>query len=717
MDDRCATLTLIVGNMASGTRIARGLRPSARHSALIACAILFLPVDGLTLRAILADGCFVFKWNKKIDINEPTQKAIIVYAAGREDLLLQAKYEGPVDEFGWLIPVPSLPKVEEGSMQPFYELSQLTQREFDLGFREVAGAGPAKGRAHEAVDVIAVRTVGAYEVAILSAREAGSLTRWLRTHDYSIPAGRDGIIDDYIRKGWYFVAARIQLNGGVAFKMASGAFPKEPAAPAKTSKVIQRQLSSGELHPLLISFDTPQCIFPLRISAVGGKPSEVSVYVLSSEPLLDKVIFGGALAKLNQRQVIRDQGRPQRARSRQITMLNTRILYLGAQMYSLRPPGEQRAPDWSVQDLMTMAKEGLPAIPPDSLDDPSPAPQDLLQCLPVTSGRIPRCAKEMPRLRGKSWYLTKQVWTFRPEEMRDLAFQPAIPVAAAALPSPGGAFAAALLSRLGNGAIPFVVSACESTNATARINASSALGMLRDQRLAALLPALLKDQAPEVRLHAARGVARNWDPRLADSLIPLFSDPYPEIRVEAFVCLGFGDSPDRSSVYLELLKHPDPEVQGCALQVLWRMKTVVIPRENLLPLLGNSRIDTVTLALNLLEHGRPGTWPDQLWNQDSSTRPGAMTKELSSAEAAPLATNQFALARLMGLRILQRNADAKAIELTLSRLRDANPIVRNRAFAVLRKVTHQDISQADPAKWEVWWAANKAAFEALKPVQ
>ena len=77
------------------------------------------------------DGCFVapkFVWDKHRDINEPAQKAILVYDAGREDLILQVKYEGPVDEFGWLIPVPNLPTVQKGSMKCFYELSQYTQR-------------------------------------------------------------------------------------------------------------------------------------------------------------------------------------------------------------------------------------------------------------------------------------------------------------------------------------------------------------------------------------------------------------------------------------------------------------------------------------------------------------------------------------------------------------------------------------------------------------
>jgi len=79
-----------------------------------------------------ADGVFVFTWNKQIDINEPTQKAIILYDQGREDLVLQVKYEGPAKEFGWLVPVPGLPEVKKGSMDCFYELSALTQKALAL---------------------------------------------------------------------------------------------------------------------------------------------------------------------------------------------------------------------------------------------------------------------------------------------------------------------------------------------------------------------------------------------------------------------------------------------------------------------------------------------------------------------------------------------------------------------------------------------------------
>lgn len=93
----------------------------------------------------------------------------------------------------------------------------------------------------------------------------------------------------------------------------------------------------------------------------------------------------------------------------------------------------------------------------------------------------------------------------------------------------------------------------------------------------------------------------------------------------------------------------------------------------------------------------------------------AQTNRLSSAEAAPLTTNRLTVARLMGLKVLRQNADAQAVSLTLPLLRDTNSLVRNRAFALLRAVSAQDIPQNEPAKWEQWWAANKDSFVTRKP--
>src|SRR5215475_12611092 len=108
-------------------------------SLLIAAIVMFATAS------THGDGCFVFRWNKEKDINEPTQKAIILHDQGREDLILQVKYEGPAEDFGWLIPVPGQPEVRKGSMEPFYELSRLTQRHFSNSYGGVHGNASARG--------------------------------------------------------------------------------------------------------------------------------------------------------------------------------------------------------------------------------------------------------------------------------------------------------------------------------------------------------------------------------------------------------------------------------------------------------------------------------------------------------------------------------------------------------------------------------------------
>jgi hypothetical protein len=258
--------------------------------------------------------------------------------------------------------------------------------------------------------------------------------------------------------------------------------------------------------------------YPLRISAVGGKLSEVSLYVLSAQALLDKFIFDKSLETLHQRKAERDRTAKERENIGRRSRQNTRSLRLASMMYSLASPGVNargRSPDWSLEDIEAIGKETWPDTPPDSLDQHSYAsPYELAQCQEVKAEKIPQCAKDLPRLKGKNWYLTKQVWTFRPEEMHDLEFQPALPLLAAALPDPAGDAATAALTPFGTNASPVLLAACQSTNALQRINASSGLQALHDPRLIEPLLTLLKDDLPKVRFNALLATAGNWDPSL-----------------------------------------------------------------------------------------------------------------------------------------------------------------------------------------------------------
>jgi HEAT repeat protein len=145
-----------------------------------------------------------------------------------------------------------------------------------------------------------------------------------------------------------------------------------------------------------------------------------------------------------------------------------------------------------------------------------------------------------------------------------------------------------------------------------------------------------------------------------------------------------------------LLKDPDEEVREIALSSLHRMREEEVPRKEILPFLISPRADTSAIAYSILR-GPVGTPQNE--------------PVLSSAEAAPLLKSSMTMGRLTALKNLQQNGDARAVESILPVLTDTNTIVRNRAFAVLRNISGEKISD-EPAKWQQWWSANKASFKA-----
>ncbi len=694
----------------------------------------------------LADGCFVFKWNKEIDINEPTQKAIIVHDAGREEMLLQVKYEGPLEEFGWLIPTPSLPKVEKGSMEPFYELSQLTQRRFGMSQHNgVQSLGEAKG-AREDVKVIEIKTVGAYEVAILSAQDSGSLTRWLADHDYSLPEGKSEIIDEYIHRGWYFIAAKIELNKGIDLKMASNSEAKNREIRTSPQRTIQAKLSTGELHPLLISFDTAKPVFPLKISAVGGKTSEVSLYVIAKQPLLEKSLFAKAAINIQRDYTDWEQKSAERRKHEAMNVL--RVLSMGDLLDSfyvtnhspyranrLRRPSD--APrDYSQEDLERIANEGLLPAQSYGFDETFySSPEEMLQCMPLKSEDIPKCSRTFLRIKEGDWFLTKLVQIFGPVEMKDLEFEPAISELSGMLSQKMGKSAAQILARLGAKGEAVLRQACNDPNSTVRLNAVIGLERERRKGFGEVLSKLLKDDAPAVRLHAVYAAEAEPGEGFTDAMRSLLRDPQRDVRAAAVGYLSSHEPTNSAPVYFEslndshanvraaalviltrinrypapheifleacrLLNDPDETVQEAALHTILGMSYEPAPREMIAPFLSNPHLSISGTALSILRRG-------------TQYRAFEENGGLSAAEAAYLLTNSLTRVRLTGLKFLQHNGDAEAVELILPLLTETNTIVRNRAFVVLRRITRENTAD-DAEKWKDWWKASKASFSAGK---
>jgi len=126
-----------------------------------------------------------------------------------------------------------------------------------------AGAGtmaPVPGGTETTVDVIKEEQVGIYDVQVVKAGEAGDLIEWLSENRFQFGEEDTQVFDDYLRRGWCFVVARV-----------------DPARSTGQSLTT----SEGLVAPLILRFETEAPVYPLALTATAGSDTQVLLYVLS----------------------------------------------------------------------------------------------------------------------------------------------------------------------------------------------------------------------------------------------------------------------------------------------------------------------------------------------------------------------------------------------------------------------------------------------------
>lgn len=218
----------------------------------------------------MADGCFF----ARSDMAEPEQRAAILFADGMEDLIIQVQYDGAVDDFAWLVPLPSKPEVSVVEQDLFNELrtyvferSKWKVYTEQKRYRGTFGGSRGLSAVPRGVTVHERRKVGVYDVAILSADSVDDLTAWCTGHGYHVPDGAEAVLQSYVDRAWVFTAMRIHPN------------EKE-----KDSRV--EALRTGQIQAMRFQFPTQEAIYPLRISSINRGATDVLVYVIAEDALI-----------------------------------------------------------------------------------------------------------------------------------------------------------------------------------------------------------------------------------------------------------------------------------------------------------------------------------------------------------------------------------------------------------------------------------------------
>jgi hypothetical protein len=188
------------------------------------------------------------------------QKAVVAHRDGREELIISVglalQPEQHREEWAWIIPVPAQPEVKATQPGIFAELDLISMPEIVWqAADEVEVEGALSQEVDKAVEVLERAQVGVLDVAVLSGDQAATLLDWLEAEGFGVPRSLAAPIDAYMAEGWTFVAMRI--------------------SPYASDYEIQ------DAQPVWLSFNTPEMVYPMRLTGVYGNPLGLRLYILA----------------------------------------------------------------------------------------------------------------------------------------------------------------------------------------------------------------------------------------------------------------------------------------------------------------------------------------------------------------------------------------------------------------------------------------------------
>ncbi|MDB4971451.1 MAG: hypothetical protein JWN44_7140 [Myxococcales bacterium] len=211
-----------------------------------------------------ACGCFTPP-DPSVPIVQAGERIAFAMADGQVTAHIQIQYQGSASDFGWLLPLPSIPTLELGIDELFTQLTNQTQPKYKVqrvyegrcsfdpasrgggfGTPTAAGSGGSSGgdSAQDPGSPLVIQdSVGPYDYAVLKADSKDAMLKWLADNRYFVPAGTDDAVGPYIHAGAYFLALKLHKGNDV-----------------------------GELQPVVVHYASDLPMIPLVLTSVAANP-------------------------------------------------------------------------------------------------------------------------------------------------------------------------------------------------------------------------------------------------------------------------------------------------------------------------------------------------------------------------------------------------------------------------------------------------------------
>ncbi|HVJ18531.1 MAG TPA: DUF2330 domain-containing protein [Polyangiaceae bacterium] len=227
----------------------------------------------LSLTALLAPetalACGGFFCSSTQPVNQAAERIVFAQNSdGTVTAVIEIMYEGPSENFSWLLPISSVPMGDDiavssnaafqrlqAATNPQYQLTVRVEGTCDDGGSNRGGGLAVPGSASSdndsgsgpgGVTVEASGAVGAFEWTAISLDPAlddpaAAAVEWLEANGYDVPEGAPGLLGPYLDDGMYLLALRLQKGR-----------------------------DTGSIRPIVLTYDAARPMIPIKLTSVAA---------------------------------------------------------------------------------------------------------------------------------------------------------------------------------------------------------------------------------------------------------------------------------------------------------------------------------------------------------------------------------------------------------------------------------------------------------------
>jgi hypothetical protein len=220
-----------------------------RFLAIVPAAAILLALQVATPAVACACGAPAPRPGQDVIVDK--EHAILSWDGDQERIELLLDMLTDADDVGLIFPTPSPATVSAGDRQTFIDIEEAIQPKQVVVDDWWAGGGDGSSAGGAPPTILDQVQLGPVEATTLAADDATGLSDWLDANGYAI---RDEIaagLQDYVERGWYFVA--LKLNSDVPL--------------------------DGGLDPIRFTFDSEKLVYPMALSKAATTVQKARLYV------------------------------------------------------------------------------------------------------------------------------------------------------------------------------------------------------------------------------------------------------------------------------------------------------------------------------------------------------------------------------------------------------------------------------------------------------